>query len=96
VRRLGPAATVASASEAGTRIKPGAVVLVGRPDAPKWVVVGCPCRCGEALWVNLMSAQGPHWTLNRGSGGAITIAPSLDVTTCGSHFWIRRGRFVWV
>ena len=96
LRRLGRVATVAAASSASERIKPGEVVLVGHADALKWAIIGCPCRCGEALWVNLMPAQAPHWTLNRGSGREITIAPSLDVKTCRSHFWIHRGRIEWV
>jgi hypothetical protein len=96
MRWLKSIATATSVSEASARIKAGEVVLVGPEDALKWAIVGCPCRCGETLWVNLMSARAPHWTLSRSSGGRITIAPSLDVTTCESHFWIRGGRIVWV
>lgn len=96
LRRLRRAIPVASTSDVESRVRPGAVVLIGPKGAPKWMLLGCPCRCGETLWVNLMSGQPRRWELDRDPTGALTLTPSLDVTTCGSHFWIRRGKVVWV
>jgi len=76
-------------------IRPAVIYLVGDDAHRKWLIAGCPCGCGESLWLNLMRNGRPRWSVD-GEGDHITVAPSLAVTTCGSHFWIRRGMIVWV
>lgn len=95
VKRVGRATFVASTGEV-PGLTPGQLAVVGPADGPKWALIGCPCRCGETLWVNLMPGTGRRWRLDVGADRAVTLAPSLDVTTCGSHFWVRRGRIDWV
>jgi uncharacterized protein DUF6527 len=70
--------------------------LVGDKLAPKWVVLACPCSCGERIDVNLMAARKPVWRLTQ-SHGKVTLFPSLWVpeTKCGSHFWIINSRVEW-
>jgi hypothetical protein len=87
---------VVSTSDTGGSLRPGGVILVGPERAPKWALLGCPCRCGETLWVNLMPGHPRRWEFDRDHDGTITRSPSLDVTKCGSHFWIRKGKVVWV
>lgn len=85
---------VQSVSEAPDKTAPGEVVLVGSEAQPKWLLVGCPCRCGETFWLNLMSTRYPHWEVMLSRKG-ISATPSVWSKTCGSHFWIRNGRFDW-
>jgi hypothetical protein len=72
------------------------IFLVNRAGINRWVVLACPCGCGERLDVNLMSHRRPHWRL-RQHRGAISLLPSLWVSKerCGSHFWLIRNRVVW-
>jgi hypothetical protein len=74
----------------------GDVFVVGETK-PKWVVLECPCRCGDRIDVNLMSSRQPRWTLSVSAKGA-TLAPSLWVPSnkCGSHFFLRENRVQWV
>lgn len=74
----------------------GSVYVVGL-NTPKWVVIECPCRCGSRIDVNLMRNREPNWKLAVSKEGA-TLAPSLwmPLNKCGSHFFVRRNRVVWV
>jgi len=74
----------------------GDVYIVGGTK-PKWVVLECPCRCGERIDVNLMPTARRHWQITE-LEQRLTLWPSLFVSTrkCGSHFWITRGRFRWI
>lgn len=72
------------------------VYIVGL-QKPKWVIISCPCGCGEKIEVNLMQSRHPRWKLNV-TNGAISLWPSLWMTDkkCGSHFWIEKNRVIWV
>jgi|GEM_PF-687880 hypothetical protein len=72
------------------------VYIVGL-QKPKWVIIPCPCRCGERLEINLMRSRHPRWHLQL-KNGVISLWPSLWMTDkkCGSHFWIERNRVIWV
>lgn len=61
-----------------------------------WLHLKCPCRCGSILRVNLMTSALPLWRLTTDGRGRASVSPSLDVSDCGSHFWIVRGRVSWV
>ena len=73
----------------------GYLVVQMKGDRPTWLVIVCPCRCGELLRVNLMPSIEPHWDLTTTERG-VTVDPSLDVRACGSHFWLRDSRVQWV
>jgi hypothetical protein len=64
---------------------------------PKWVVVSCPCGCGERIDVNLMRTRRPTWQLSLESD-QVSLHPSLWVPKerCGSHFIVRKNRIDWV
>lgn len=72
------------------------LVLVGRAGSAKWLRFRCPCGCGETVSLNLMASHSPRWRVERHSNGTLSVNPSVDSQTCGSHYWIRRGRVVWV
>ena len=94
-RRLGPVRHVASMNDLPKRL--GSELFVVGEVKPKWVVIECPCRCGERIDVNLMTNRRPHWRLSESVGGA-TLAPSLWMpeTKCGSHFFVRNNHVQWV
>lgn len=77
-------------SEATTLLTaPGDAVLVER-GRPRWLVIACPCGCGEQLPVNLDPRAGPAWRLYR-TGSAVTLFPSVwRESGCESHFIIWR------
>lgn len=77
--------------------KLGAAIYIVGIDIPKWAVLECPCRCGERIDVNLMRARRPVWRL-LAEHGKVTLQPSLWVPAdkCGSHFWVRDNRIIWV
>lgn len=74
-----------------------AIYLVVRGDRPRWVVMECPCRCGDRVEVNLMQSRDPCWRLTQ-EEDKLSLQPSLwrPKDTCGSHFFIERNRVRWV
>src|SRR5581483_527159 len=74
----------------------GHPVVEEKAGRPVWLSIICPCRCGTILRVNLMTTQTPVWTIDVDERERLTVSPSLDASTCASHFWIRDGRVDWV
>lgn len=83
---------VSSRGEADQLIKaPGDAVLVERGN-PRWLILGCPCGCGEKFPINLDARVGPAWNLYRRSPNNLTIYPSVwRDSGCKSHYVIWRG-----
>lgn len=73
------------------------IFVVRRAGLDRWIVLTCPCGCGQRLDVNLMTNRRPYWRLRYHRGPTISLLPSLWVSDerCGSHFWIVRNRVVW-
>src|SRR5579863_4571822 len=94
-RRLDRVARVESMNDLPNRLKES-VYIVGK-FKPKWVVLACPCGCGDRIDVNLMENRQPFWRLSM-EDGQVTLHPSLWMPKekCGSHFWIRKNRIEWV
>jgi len=73
---------------------PGDAVLVTR-GKPRWLLLRCPCGCGEEIPVNLDARAGKAWRLYRGSTSGLTLFPSVwRDTGCESHFVIWRDRIL--
>jgi hypothetical protein len=71
--------------------------IVRRGQKDRWLVVACPCGCGDKIEANLMRTHYPHWRLKRHNDSTVSLRPSLWVSEerCGSHFWLIRSRVVW-
>lgn len=78
-----------------SNLEDGKLVLTGSAQKPKWISFKCPCGCGDIISLNLMESHYPVWSVSLNKKG-ITVYPSVDSTTCGSHFWIRDNQISWV
>jgi hypothetical protein len=64
-------------------------------DRPRFMVMRCPCGCGENLFANLDSRAGPAWRLYR-RRSVLTLFPSYwREDACESHFIIWDDRIFW-
>ena len=85
-------ATVHSRDAASAELRsPGDAVLVERGRL-RWLVMSCPCGCGDELPINLDNRAGPAWRLYvRGKPPKYTLYPSVwRDTGCESHFIVWR------
>lgn len=73
------------------------IFVVEKCGKPVWVIMKCPCGCGDRIEVNLMRSKRPCWRLKR-KGNAISLFPSLWVSRdkCGSHFFLIRNTVRWI
>lgn len=73
--------------------EPGDAVLIQR-GVPRWLMLKCPCGCGEEIPVNLDARSGKAWRLYRNKSG-LTLFPSVwRDTGCEAHFIIWRDQIV--
>ncbi|WP_219842584.1 DUF6527 family protein [Acidovorax radicis] len=82
-----------SATAAASR--PGVAALVQSGERAKWLLMLCPCGCGQQIALNLMSSHSPRWEVKILSKTSFSVHPSVDATSCGAHFWLRNGRVIW-
>lgn len=73
----------------------GDVSLIERAR-PRWLLMKCPCGCGEVISLNVDAGAGPAWRLYwRGSD--LSVFPSVwKESGCESHFIVWRGRIDWL
>ena len=73
---------------------PGDTILVTR-GSPRWLLMRCPCGCGEEIPVNLDARAGKAWRLYKTAKAGLTLFPSVwRDTGCRSHFIIWRNHIV--
>lgn len=87
--------TVASRSDASSKlIKPGDAVIIER-GYPRWVVMKCPDGCGDELPINIDRNAGPAWRLYHSPRLGLTLYPSVwRDTGCESHFIVWRNHII--
>jgi hypothetical protein len=73
-------------------------LVLAREDGEDWAVAFlCPCGCGKRLELLLIKEAKPNWTISIGRGDRPTLHPSIWLKGgCKSHFWLQRGRVIWV
>jgi hypothetical protein len=86
---------VESRSEVGSLLcKPGDAVIILRGQ-PRWMILKCPCGCGEEIPINLDRRAGKAWRYYDRDGRGLTLFPSVwRDTGCQSHFVVRWGRIL--
>ncbi len=73
------------------------LIIVGGEGYQKWAYLRCPCGCGTPIMLSLSKTRRPHWRVRLDRRNHPTVRPSIWQTDgCCSHFWLRRGRIVWV
>ncbi|MBC7382939.1 MAG: hypothetical protein H7296_08075 [Bacteroidia bacterium] len=78
-------------------ISSGKIYIVGNKGYHWQGVMLCPCGCKEHLYINFIEEQHPCWTYKIGGEKKITLHPSLwRKTGCKSHFFVKKGKVVWV
>lgn len=78
-------------------LEPKCVYLVGDDSIPWFTVLLCPCGCGAFIHLSLLNNDQPRWRAKRHLTGTVTLKPSiLRKGGCRSHFFVRRGRIVWI
>ena len=77
-------------------LDPCAVYVLGEGAYLWFVVMRCPCGCGENLYMTLLPESNPRWQLTEHTNGTISLQPSIwRKVGCRSHFFLRRGRIEW-
>lgn len=73
-------------------------IVLLRDAGEDWsVAMRCPCGCGQAIELALIPEAKPRWKLRVESDETPTLSPSVWLREgCRSHFFVRRGRVVWV
>lgn len=86
-------AVVSARTDVGDQLRlPGDAALVNR-GTPRWLIVSCPCGCGDQIPINLDPRSGPAWEYYGDNRFGITIFPSIwRDTGCRSHFIIWYGQ----
>lgn len=86
-------AIVESRADAGAKLMTsGDAVLIVRGQ-PRWLILKCPCGCGEEIPINLDQRAGKAWRIYERNKGGLTLFPSVwRDTGCQSHFIVWRGR----
>lgn len=84
---------VQSRGDASAQLKsPGDAVLIER-GRPRWLLLSCPCGCGEEFPINLDPRAGPAWRLYRSKHTGLSLYPSVwRESGCESHYVIWRDK----
>lgn len=87
--------TVQSRSEVSGLLKlPGDAVLIER-GRPRWLLISCPCGCGDEFPINLDPRAGPAWRLYRNQRTGLSLFPSVwRDSGCCSHYIIWRNQIL--
>jgi hypothetical protein len=88
-------AVVESRADIGAQlVKPGDAILIIR-DQPRWLIIRCPCGCGEDIPINLDRRAGKAWRYYERGGRGATVFPSVwRDSGCESHFIIWGGHIL--
>ncbi|WP_371259496.1 DUF6527 family protein [Bradyrhizobium sp. URHD0069] len=94
-RRLDGIAFVASRGELPPDL--GRKLYLVGVSPVQWAVLNCPCGCGERTNAKIGIPSRTSWSLALTAGKA-TLTPSLlmPINKCGSHFFVRENRIIWV
>lgn len=77
-------------------LSPGECYLIGESEFRWFAVLICPCGCGDAVVLNLLTEMRPCWRVEVHPNDVVTFHPSINRTVgCRSHFFVRQGRVAW-
>lgn len=74
-------------------LRPGMVLVEKRDGYLKWAHFRCP-RCRDPIELPLAGKE--RWSISIDLLSRPTFHPSVwEKTSCGAHFFIRKGRLLW-
>lgn len=77
-------------------VKDNTVYVIGENSFVWYLMLRCPCGCGEIIKLNTQEDTYPSWQLQSRSK-LCSITPSIwRVVGCKSHFWLTNGKIKWV
>lgn len=84
----------ASQSEAGSlAARDGVLSIVRGTAGAKWLVLRCPCGCGQIRRVSTAGTVRPNWRLQIDRNGQASLFPSVWlISECRAHFVLRSSR----
>ena len=89
--------TAIQAEELPDSLEENKLYIIGENGFLWYSAMMCPCGCGEILHMGLMPNQKPKWSVIFHKRHVVSLHPSVwRKVGCQSHFWIRRGRIIWV
>jgi len=92
---LGPKFEVRNLTEDPDELEPMVLYLIGEHGHLWHASLSCPCGCGAAIQLNLLTDDVPNWKVQIAKEG-VTVDPSIWRTSgCRSHFFLRKGRVQW-
>jgi hypothetical protein len=73
-------------------------LILLKDDGDDWSVgFKCPCGCGDILELMLLAGVKPRWDIEIDRKKRPTLTPSVWRTSgCKSHFWVTKGKIIWV
>lgn len=68
----------------------GVIAIVSGTTGPKWLMLRCPCGCGQVRRVSVSPTVRPSWTLQMSPGSTASLYPSVWLQQeCRAHFILR-------
>jgi Family of unknown function (DUF6527) len=78
-------------------LRSGTLYIICNDNCPWQVVMLCPCGCEKALHMNLIKDNNPRWKIKIHKKKKISLHPSVwRKVGCESHFFVTKGKIVWV
>lgn len=70
--------------------------IVGDEKSAWMALLQCPCGCGDAIHLSLVTDGRPSWRVRTHRNGCVTSMPSVWRTTgCRRHFIVYRAYLLW-
>lgn len=83
-------------SELADNLTDDIIYVVGENEFFWFVVLNCPCGCGDIVHLNLLPEANPCWKIESHSDGTISVKPSVwSLKGCKSHYFIKNGEINW-
>ncbi|NDE90130.1 MAG: hypothetical protein EB059_03190 [Alphaproteobacteria bacterium] len=69
-----------------------------KEDSELWQAsMVCPCGCAEILEMNLLPDERPQWEFTMDEERRASLHPSVwRQIGCRSHFFLKKGKIIWV
>ena len=73
-------------------------IILAREGTEDWCIgFKCPCGCERTIELLVIEEANPRWDYALDDNSLPSLYPSVWLKDgCQSHFWIKKGRVVWV